>query len=271
MPAVLVAIYKPRDFNALYAQKGAVNMSKERIIDRIRKLMKMTTERGATEAESQTAALMAQKLLLENNLHMQEVGDLDKEPEEAIEMDGVIVNGKPATIGWKKHLLWRISKPLQCRAAYSSWQKKMHIVGKKSSIEVVSYLYMYLSRTIEALSEEHVLEQQAEAEALMDPFLAGNKRQAKYSFAFGCASTIGRRLEEQFEKVAKSSSSTTALALRQDQALEEKFKDFFPRLTQSRISGGQDGRSRSAGAEAGSKIPLNMGVNSKGGGQRQIT
>ena len=48
-------------------------MENERVLEKVKKLLALANDRGATEGESQTALLMAQKIMAENNLTIKDV------------------------------------------------------------------------------------------------------------------------------------------------------------------------------------------------------
>ena len=273
MSALLVLIHLEGNLNALHAQKG--DGMKEKILDRIRKLLRIADPtRGASQQEQEFATAAAQRLLLEHNLHLDSVGDVDDDhnDDEIGQQAFSLKDQSVKHLGWKKHLLWRICTPLMVKAAYSSWSKQMQLVGTKTSCEVVKYIFGYVALTIERMAELHLRDLRDERRALMQDWTAGDSKSAHYSFCFAAASAVGTRLSEQYRKVSKTTASSSALVVQSEKALEEKFKEFFPRLRTTRVSGGGDWRSREAGAAAGQKIPLHMGVGQKGnGGQRQIT
>lgn len=62
-------------------------MKREDVIDRIKKLMAMTTERGASENEAVQAALMAQRLIADYDVQKNELHDTVKEIVEEIKSE----------------------------------------------------------------------------------------------------------------------------------------------------------------------------------------
>ena len=245
----------------------------ERILEKVKKLLRLTTDRGATESEAKAAAEAAQALLLKHNLKMEEVGDLDADQrqDESIKMDDMTLTGKRNTIGWRKHLLWTICRPLMCRACYSSWRQTMSIVGTPTSTALVKYLYEYLAQTVERLAEAHAEEMRHLKTALMEGWTPSDSANAKHSFAMGCASGIGERLEAKYRQVAQTNDRSRALVVQSEKALEDAFAQFFPRTRKTRVSAGRDWQSRMAGRAASQNIPLHGGgLSGSASGSRKL-
>src|SRR5437899_210238 len=227
--------------------------STEKVLERVKKLLRLADpKRGATEAEQQAAAEAAQRLLLQHNLRMEAVGnvDIDGPIKEEIEAGSVPLADSPKSqIKWKTHLLWKIAKPLMCRAVWNPHLQKMHLVGTQVNIQIVNYLFGYLALTIERMSDEHVKGQKAMAEALLYMWDTAKARAARYAFCIGAIETLARRLDEQYRKARATSASTTSLALRSDQALEAFYNKLFPKTRKQRLAPLSDYASRLAGQD----------------------
>ncbi len=65
-----------------------MNQDREKLIERIKKLLAVTEERGATEGEAIQAALMAQKLMAEYDIEEYELGNEEEPIKEAITKRG---------------------------------------------------------------------------------------------------------------------------------------------------------------------------------------
>lgn len=84
---------------------------REEIIDRINKLLEVTQEHGATEAEAVQAALMAQRLIAEHDVGEGELGGTsEKEPIEDVEVK--------ITRRWADNLAVVVAENFRCKAYF---------------------------------------------------------------------------------------------------------------------------------------------------------
>jgi hypothetical protein len=237
-------------------------MKKESIISRIKKLLNMTEDRGATTAEAATAAAKAQALLFEHNLEMSECTSMS-EPVEDIGNhynETGVKEGSPYSRSYVT-LYNQIARYNFCRLI-NVGQGKVALVGKKSNVEVATYLYEYLSKALANLADKAYETYKNDAPK-SDTFTIYRKvsaRSFKVSFIYGAAIEIGVRLKEQLRASEAQSSACTALVVVSDKQLALKVKEFFPRLQSGRRGriGSNDGYS--AGQAAGRSISLSRGV-----------
>lgn len=62
---------------------------REKIVERIRKLLAMSEDRGATEAEAISAVMMAQRLMSDNDVEDWEIHAADEQPIETARSEPV--------------------------------------------------------------------------------------------------------------------------------------------------------------------------------------
>lgn len=232
---------------------------KESIVSRIKKLLALTEERGATKEEAASAAAKVQALLFEHNLEMSEctasqiVEDIDR-------YDNAL--GVPA--GSPYNQPYRTLYSQICRYNFCKLinigDGKVAIIGKKSNVEVCRYLYEYLSATLTGLANKAWKEYLSGFENSF--YVKGNIRTFKASFVVGAAIEIGARLKAQQEQNQNASSACTALVVVSSQQLAIRVKQIFPRLVSGRGSKVRDGSGYAAGQAAGRTVSLSRGVTS---------
>lgn len=235
----------------------------DKIIDRIKKLLRLAdVKRGATPEEAANAAAKAQALLFEHNLSMASLGDLGKEerPEEIEQQNADLSNATYQTVKWHRALVFAISKPLFCRVVCWSGEQRVSIIGKPSNIQVVNYLYFYLSTEIEKMATAYQrvwrLKERREKYNNISP---NESAKHKISFAMGCVMTIKQKLEEMYAQQVRASEDSHALVVISDQALNDAVHKFHGK-TRPMPSRDVYHQSLQAGAEAGKSISIHRGV-----------
>ena len=228
------------------------------ILNRVKKLLALTIDRGATPEEAALASAKAQALLFEHNLSMAQVDTHEVgTPAESIENIDVTMQANNRTIGWKKSLLYSVARYNFCSGVYSPGTTIMHIIGKRSNVQVVEYLAASIGDEIDRLSK-----------AAARPLLTG-KAAFVSSFCHGAVAVIVERLRAQEQTNAAASEACTALVVQSKGALEQAVKGFYPRLSHSRRSsriGNSSGYDQ--GRAAGQGIGIHAGIGS--GSQRAI-
>lgn len=169
------------------------------VIDRIRKLMALTAERGATEAEATLASEHVQRLLSEHNLSMA-----------IVEMDGgdTGTGGKRTREGvshrqvykWQRELMVQLAelnfcKPL-IRFQSRGWGKPdvfngYDLIGRADNVTTTKVMFEYLLQTIERLAREEVKDS--------SQFFT----RYAHSFKEGCSDRIIARLQEQQRRIVE--------------------------------------------------------------------
>jgi hypothetical protein len=238
-------------------------MTQETILSRIKKLMNMTVERGATVEEAATAQAKAQALLFEHNLSMASVDahSLDKTGEQYAKTAYELREGKDQSMDWRRTLLYIIAKANFCTAiTHPDTPRLMSMIGKPSNIEIVTYLYEHVQR------EVHKLAKAAQR-------LQTSQKSTYYTaFCRGACATIKERLREQSTKSAAAGAACTALVVQSQADLDKAITRWFPYLVAGRRkTGGRSADGFAYGKAAGAGIGLNRGVGSSGAGQRRLS
>jgi len=166
---------------------------KESVLNRIQKLLKMSTENGASENEAMQAADKAQKLLQEHNLSIADIKD-DSQAEpmdsEDIEVDRDV---------WKGYIRNATAKLYFCKTyttmKFDSRYKKVKIitfVGRKSNRMVATEMCKYFINTVDRLAAE---------EFRKVPGSRATINRMAHAFKQGAASKLSGRLRERYEEI----------------------------------------------------------------------
>lgn len=229
----------------------------DNILAKIKKLQALATN-NSNVAEAAAAAAKAQALMFEHNITAAEV-DTAVAPETYEKIEHTL-DANRNTIGWKASLLYVIARNNFCRAVGHGGTTRMSLVGKRSNVEGVLYLYAICEREIERLATAETKAQ------LVD------KAVFKRSFCRGAVATIGERLkaQRQANETQANTAQTTALVLRNvELEVATQLKKFFPRLTQRRSSARVHGDGYARGQAAGRTIGLYGGIGRQAAGYLQ--
>lgn len=224
----------------------------EKILDRIRRLLALST--SSNEYEAALAASKAQDLLLKYNLEMSQIHQVVEDEVERWNFQTPLIEG------WLSTLMNAVARNNLCRVVQGKGYKtgefkighstagkevrEFYLFGKKPNLEVTEFMYSYLA---------------AEIDRLTPP-----KKGAKYttSFRMGAVNIVGERMREEL-KTFQSTDETRALIVVSDKAVGEKVKEAFPRLRNSRSSTVGDYGAYMDGKAAGKTISFRQGVASK--------
>ena len=166
---------------------------KESILKRIQKLLKMSTENGASENEAMLAADKAQKLLQEHNLSIADLKDEDQvEPmdSEDVEVDRDL---------WKGYIRNATAKLYFCKT-YTTMKVDKHyrkvkvitFVGRKSNRLVATEMCKYFINTIDRLAIE---------EFKKVPGSRASINKMSHAFKQGAASRLSKRLDDRYNEI----------------------------------------------------------------------
>ena len=235
----------------------------EAIIDKVRKLLNMTEDKGCSVAEAASAAALAQKLLSEHRLS---VADLGEAPgmEEKIHNDSFLYEGE-RIVHWKSDLASTICNVNGCKMYYSNRYGtrasgrygnllRYQIIGRDSDIAVVTYFFNYLTAEIDRLANQAQRNGQ------------GRGKTWSNSFKHGASLEVCQRLHLSNKEVRVAASNSTAL-VKLDNKDEEVSnwaeKNLELKKTPRKDSNLDYGAYRQ-GREAGAGIALNKGLGGEG-------
>jgi len=219
------------------------------IIEKIRKLLALAANNSSIE-ESASAASKAQAMLLEHHLSMAEI-DLKEKPEE-IQKHDLNIGGNKRTIVWRQALHHRIAQAHFCKTIFYPGTTKKTIVGKPTHIQIVQYLYDYLSKEIERQYKGWV-----ERECFLSK---PNFR----SYALGAVAGIHGKFMEQRKATENTvGQACTALVVAEDKEVSVAFRQYFPHTTKVARTRIGNAEAYHAGRVAGGNMNIPQGVGSR--------
>ncbi len=189
----------------------------DRVVERIKKLLALTTSQNPNEAA--LAASKAQELLFRHNLSMAMVEAATEGGNPAYVADRFDSGG---WMHWRRRLLAAVARNNFCRGVSYQGTREVGIVGEPHNVTVVKHLYAFLVRDILRLADLLV-----KSERTLDE---EESRAWKRSFYLGAVRTIAQRLVEQRQRDIAADGQAAALVVRKDQELDEAYKEYFPGL-----------------------------------------
>jgi hypothetical protein len=179
-------------------------VSSPKIIDRIRKLLAVASNSGASPQEVETAAKLAHEMMLEHKLSELDVG-------EAATTDGSAIVDLPAgkegfMATWRFALVTNVARAFFCEAIglRVGRSRKVRIIGRRDDAQVVLEVTAFLVKEIERLTEDYARlpEEIFLIETISEGTSAADRKKAyRAGLAFGVSST----LEEQASRWRASS------------------------------------------------------------------
>ena len=208
------------------------NQKLDSVLKKLRKLQNLYegAKKINSEGEANAAAAAIQRLLIQYNLSMDEIGtDEEKSKDTVLEekVDGFTYK----SIGgeWESRLLyvlckWNFCKCFQVGGTY----KRLMIFGKKENIETVKWLRSMLSERFVSFSKNRFKEYQKTVEYAMNP-ISMDKYQRSY--LMGCSAGLDAKLKEESDrekaKDAEFGAKVTALVVRNDTAVTEYIENKY--------------------------------------------
>ena len=235
---------------------------KESVLKRIQKLLKMSTENGASENEAMLAADKAQKLLQEHNLS---ISDL-KDDEQVEPMDSEDIEVERDL--WKGYIRNATAKLYFCKTyqthKYDTKYKRVKVitfVGRKSNRLVATEMCKYFINTVEKLAAEEFRE------------VPGSRSQINrmsHAFKQGAAAKLSKRLNDRYNEIAPeyipqdNPDGLPILYKNEQMAITKYLEQKGIRLTSQRSSMNiRDRVAYSRGSQKGNGIGINTQVNDR--------
>lgn len=182
-----------------------------KLIDKLNKLLVITTENGATEAEAESALLKAQKLMHKYNIAMEKLGGEEK-IEYSLEMMDHTIKASPR---WPLSSI--IAKSFACRAIQTRGKIAFlgHKMDAKAAIEAFKFAWQVMKFNGEALQRERKA-------------TTGDTHGVFNTYAQGFLEGLKTKLDEQ----------TTSLTIIVPPDVDDEFKNRFPTVVskKSRMS-----------------------------------
>lgn len=221
----------------------------EKVLETIRRLLALST--SSNEYEAAAAAAKANELLLKYNLEASQLrnnkSDIDR------------YNMFRSGALWEDILINAICTTCCCKSVRNTrgdkWSRVINdgwgyaIFGTATNIQIVEYLFEYLSKTIDALA----------------PY--GKGRSYADNFRKGAVSIVAQRLRETFTTFTDANPNAHALIVVNDAAVSTKVGEDFPSLRHANKHRINNIDAYRDGIAAGKTIPINRPVTSNPLGQ----
>lgn len=225
-------------------------MAVDKIIDRVKKMLALGNNAGATEAERETALRMAYNMLAKHNLSISDLPE-DASDEVREELLSTISADK-----WARSLAFSIAELFFCNYYYqrthTSGKDNHFFIGRQSNVVTAQYMAEYL---IASVKKEATKQYKSPTSPL------------GRSFCVGTVASIRSRVKEMLKDGAEGSSAGTSVALvslheREKAANEQWLKQAGTVLvtTAKRADNSLLASGYHAGKEFGKTVSLNQQV-----------
>lgn len=222
-----------------------VEQELDRIIERIQKLLALSTSSNPHEAA--LAAAKAQALLFRHNLSLATVqAGLAGSGAAGYIVDRFDIGGETT---WRRMLLAAIARNNFCRAVAYRGTPDVAIVGEPHNVRAVQALYGFLVGEIRRLADWAWQERRRVG-------AVARERRWKRGFHHGAVQTIGARLAAQRETSARADRAAAALVVVKDRELDEAYRRHFPEVGPARQAVVRSDDGYAAGTRAARTIPL---------------
>lgn len=196
--------------------------SKAWAVDKVVKLMSMTTERGCSMHEAIAAANLAQKYMVEYNLSEIDIAIGKQVPDEMF--DPVVEEIIHVHRNWIKYLANTVAKNMRCTLLVFSEKRKSYIrfIGHQSDKDIaVATFWMLFDACADGIEQERV---RAYTEY-------GNVQGIEGSYAMGFIEAVQAEMGKQCQ----------ALMLIQPEDINDYLKEKYPHLRKANISVNRNG------------------------------
>lgn len=231
---------------------------KDSLLRKIKSLLELSKDENSTH-EAETAAKMAQQLMMKYNIEEAEIhGHEPSSLERSLYPVYKIMKGNEGT--WIRSMFSTIAKFNFCSIVITEkyvtdqYEEHFYILGSPTNIEMVTYIAEQLISRIRGIEKLY-----------WERYTGRDKRNTfRRGFFKGAVNGIYVKLEAQQEQFTED-DSTNALIVRKDKELEEFKHKIFGKLGKSRSGGSSSRDGRSQGYEAGSNMSINQGVRGRNG------
>ena len=244
--------------------------NKESVIKKIQALLRMSTDKSASENEMMMAASKAQELLGRYNLNISEVKGADHidEPIEKYEFDE---EESAQYSGWKGGLYGAAARLYMCRYYHTrgvdeKYRKvRRHVfIGRQSNRIVCKEMCKYFEQAVKRIADNHF------------ETVPGNYhtiRSMKTSFILGAINSLNQKIHHQYDEMNNIPKDQVALPgtrLPKLYADEQGLIDLWLKnkgikLTRGARTSIRDGEAYSRGKEEGRSVSLHTQVSATSG------
>lgn len=237
----------------------AQNQNLESVLKKLRKLQNLYegAKKINSEGEALAAAAAIQRLLIQYNLTMDEIGKDEDQKDTILEERWNGFTYKSIGGKWESLLCHVLCKWNFCKSfEVGGTCKRLMIVGKKENIETVRWLREMLSERFVEFSKKRFKEFQQTDEYKFRPI---GKDKYQRSYLMGCCAGLDAKLLEESERDKKEdadfSAKVTALVVRNDAALKEYVESKY-KVTAGRRTRELNDAARSMGLKDGYNTDL---------------
>lgn len=219
-------------------------MTRDKILDRIKKLLALAGNNNSPE-EAALAAARAQALMLEHKVSEAQLSSVDDDESASICEIDVQPDGRKTVSRWTVRLASAVARSLGCQVLFTAASRgrrgKINVIGPQDDVNAVRYLFDYLCGEINRMVRTY----------------SGRGRGWANSYRHGAVTTIDNRLGEQRVRwQAETDSRTTALVRRTDTAIAAYTAQQYPRVCKETIRCGRDVSGYVAGKRDGHTVGL---------------
>lgn len=179
-------------------------MDEEKVIDKIRKILELA-ERGATQAECDTAMAQAQKLLDKYNISMASVNRHKSAGDKYIRGDYIPANDKASLLERASCAIiskfCNIAFIVHSHNTFQGRRRDIVAYGQKHNVEIASYMQPWLMNEFDRRWQHYKVD--------------NNLKGAKYrnTFIYGMWTGLDKKIEQQRLETAKEYSGSKDLAV----------------------------------------------------------
>lgn len=215
------------------------NLESERVLEKVKKLLKLAQSSNAHEAELATAK--ANALLLRHNL------DYVDHIDEAIYMDQVIIQKRKDS---KLIAIYEILRHFIVKPIFSFGKNTcaLEVSGSETNVKLALYVANFLNQELDYLWNE----------ARKEKSLSGLR--AKNSFFLGVAKGFNEKMQASKEGLSDQDQKSL---VKIENKLNLHLKMIYTRLTNTKTSNRIDERAQSAGVASGKNLTIRQGVEGK--------
>lgn len=221
--------------------KQASDKQLDNVLNKLKKLKSLYEGALEINSENEAAAAAAaiNRLLLQYNLSMDEIGtDDEKEADKVLHEVTSGFTYKSIGGAWEHSLTTVLCRWNFCRCyIYGRSHKTLMIIGKRENLETVKWLREMLSERFVSFSKDRYKEYKKTREYAMNPI---GRDTYQRSYLIGAAEGLDAKLKEE-DKLNKAEDEVfgakiTSLVVRNDQAVKEYVEEMFGKAGKRRSS-----------------------------------
>lgn len=250
------------------------------LVEKIRKLLALASELNDSKEQAEMAMQKARALAVQHDIDLASIQVFEnKKSDEPMEKsDEVSLGGRKSVC--QKFICWLLQNHFKVKIIYTtgydaSWNRvqKIVFIGKKSDIEIATYVNQYLNTEFMRLWRAYAKWSNAKVDQ-RNSFIWGlyNGLSDKLEAAEKTAKEDGFSALAQTKTVEEVEQVKACMALTlktHKERLDEAVDQFFPRCrtVRTRTAYAHSETARSAGYQQGQNINLRRGIGGGGGGQ----